>query len=496
MTYLVGGGGGGITSVNSDAGPVVVLDASEVGAIPGEIAANEATLIAIASIDGTIGYAQTEDTYWKRTEGKWIRLGSNPNKIVTTNYSNLDFSNGDVLKHDLFENGHFILDGALAIGTDYNTNAEVGLSIYNNVVTNATVSTKPETTITFAGKTVNVGRITFVASSPFTADFADIWGNNEEMSLWSALPLLTTPPTKTAGHDFMSFVLITTGADAKWYLIYDYVTESTANDSLLVIPLDQVLTAFQGGTPTLSAMATASGIKASVLTKITNLKNKNIPGFFTIPQEDYSTNGSAIGGVNNGQTFIVGGFKNSVNGVVSLATILGTDENTTSVAPIIYLEHDGLGAHVHFAPRGSDPTWVAPTQEGQLAYVTDRFRYYDGAAAQSIASETWVKTPRIQTVVSAASVTPNASTNDAVTITAQAVGLTIANFTGTAVDFQRLTIRIKDNGVAQTIAFGTNYIPMGVALPAITVAGKIMRLDFEYDAVTAKFGLIQLNQEA
>jgi hypothetical protein len=49
----------------------------------------------------------------------------------------------------------------------------------------------------------------------------------------------------------------------------------------------------------------------------------------------------------------------------------------------------------------------------------------------------------VQTVASSATVTA-VSTNDIVTITAQAVGLTLANPTGTFAEGQSLIIRIKD----------------------------------------------------
>ena len=103
--------------------------------------------------------------------------------------------------------------------------------------------------------------------------------------------------------------------------------------------------------------------------------------------------------------------------------------------------------------------------------------------------------PRIQTVTDAATVTPNASTDDAVNITAIAQNFTIANPTGTPVNFQKLTIRIKDNGVPRTIAFGIGYVQMGIALPTITVLSKVLTLGFIYDTVNAKWGFVALQTE-
>jgi hypothetical protein len=90
------------------------------------------------------------------------------------------------------------------------------------------------------------------------------------------------------------------------------------------------------------------------------------------------------------------------------------------------------------------------------------------------------KVPRIQSVTSSATVTPNVDTDDVVDITAQAVGLTIANPTGTPVNKQVLMIDIKDNGGAQTIAFGNAYAAGGTALPTTTVAGLQMSMVFVY----------------
>ena len=106
--------------------------------------------------------------------------------------------------------------------------------------------------------------------------------------------------------------------------------------------------------------------------------------------------------------------------------------------------------------------------------------------------------PRVQSVTSSATVTPNADTNDCVDITAQAAGLTIANPTGTPVNFQKLVIRIRDNGTARSIAFGTDYVAGGVALPTTTVVNKILNLGFQYNTANSlnKWQLIALAQEA
>jgi hypothetical protein len=106
-----------------------------------------------------------------------------------------------------------------------------------------------------------------------------------------------------------------------------------------------------------------------------------------------------------------------------------------------------------------------------------------------------VVNPRVQTVASSATVTPT-SANDLVTITAQAVGLTLANPTGSFVEGQALMIRIKDNGTARTIAFGADYRAIGITLPTTTVLSKTLYLGIIYNSTDAKFDIVGLNQQA
>lgn len=107
-------------------------------------------------------------------------------------------------------------------------------------------------------------------------------------------------------------------------------------------------------------------------------------------------------------------------------------------------------------------------------------------------------TDRVQSVADAATITPDADSNDCVDITAIAQAFTIANPTGTPTNFQRLRIRIKDNGTARAITFGSAYVAGGTALPTTTVLSKIMLLGFEYDTANGlnKWRLVANAQEA
>lgn len=104
-------------------------------------------------------------------------------------------------------------------------------------------------------------------------------------------------------------------------------------------------------------------------------------------------------------------------------------------------------------------------------------------------------TPRVQSVTSSATVTP-AFGNDLVKITAQAAGLTLANPTGTWDEGKDLIIRIKDNGVARSIAYGTKYRAIGVTLPTITVINKTTYLGLIYNQTDDTFDVIGVTTQA
>jgi len=99
----------------------------------------------------------------------------------------------------------------------------------------------------------------------------------------------------------------------------------------------------------------------------------------------------------------------------------------------------------------------------------------------------------------ACSATPAIDTDilDAFSITALAVDVTsfTTNNTGAPTNFQKLIIRIKDNGTARALAWGSKFEAKGVALPTTTTANKTMTIGFLYDTVTAKWGCVAVMLE-
>lgn len=107
-------------------------------------------------------------------------------------------------------------------------------------------------------------------------------------------------------------------------------------------------------------------------------------------------------------------------------------------------------------------------------------------------------TPRVTSITSHATPTINTDSCDCVTITAQAEAITsmTTNLSGTPTNFQKLIIRIKDNGTARAITWGSSFEAKGVALPTTTVLSKVLTVGFIYDTVTSKWGCVASAQES
>ncbi len=99
-------------------------------------------------------------------------------------------------------------------------------------------------------------------------------------------------------------------------------------------------------------------------------------------------------------------------------------------------------------------------------------------------------TPRVGTTASSSTPTPTGDDSDLYTITALAANATFAAPSGTPVNGQKLTIRIKDNGTARTLAWNSIYRAGDVALPTTTVVSKTMYLGFIYNGADSNWDFV------
>lgn len=178
-----------------------------------------------------------------------------------------------------------------------------------------------------------------------------------------------------------------------------------------------------------------------------------------------------------------GSFATTIASIPSGATAVTqtAGNNTTAVATTAFVTTaDNLKANLASPTFTGTP--AAPTATG-------------GTKTTQIATTAFVNTPAIQAVTSSATVTPTFA-NDQVNITAQAAALNLANPTGTAQDGWGIAIRIKDNGTARAITYGTNYRAIGVTLPTTTVASKTLYLGCVWNAADTKLDVVAVAQEA
>ena len=184
----------------------------------------------------------------------------------------------------------------------------------------------------------------------------------------------------------------------------------------------------------------------------------------------------------------------TVSGAVELAT---TAETTTGTDATRAVTPDGL----HDMTSLSGAAWMldedalttnsdtkVPSQQSVKAYID----------SGTVTMTNKRITKRVTSISSHATPTINTDNCDAVTITAQAEAITsmTTNLSGTPTNFQSLVIRIKDNGTARGITWGSSFEAKGTALPTTTVLSKVLTVGFIYDTVTSKWGCVARAQEA
>jgi hypothetical protein len=136
-----------------------------------------------------------------------------------------------------------------------------------------------------------------------------------------------------------------------------------------------------------------------------------------------------------------------------------------------------------------------------LARVSAGVMSIEGVTVPTISSTNTLSNkrivPRVTTIASSATPTINTDNTDVVTITALATAITsmTTNLTGTPNDFDKLIIRIKDNGTARAITWGASFVSSGATLPTTTVISKVTTVGLIEDTVKAKWICIAVDQE-
>lgn len=179
----------------------------------------------------------------------------------------------------------------------------------------------------------------------------------------------------------------------------------------------------------------------------------------------------------SGQQRYVGFFGNASSAIVKVegteGTIASYPDTPANTCPIGYvLVTDGA------VGSGEEPSTV-------------NFADIGGNASDNASLAAYVKNPRVTSVASSATPTPDIDTTDQYNITALAVGATFGAPTGTVAPGKKLIIRIKDNGTARALSFNAIYrASSDLALPTTTTVSKTMYLGFVYNSTDTKWDLI------
>ena len=106
-------------------------------------------------------------------------------------------------------------------------------------------------------------------------------------------------------------------------------------------------------------------------------------------------------------------------------------------------------------------------------------------------------TSRVTSITSSATPTINTDNCDVVDITALAAAITsmTTNLSGTPTNFQKLIIRIKDNGTARAITWGASFSSKGGTLPTTTVISKLTTVGLIYNTTSALWECVAVAQE-
>ena len=273
------------------------------------------------------------------------------------------------------------------------------------------------------------------------------------------------------------------GATSVGAAVFTAADETAARTAILAAPLASP--AFTGNptapTPTLGDNDTSIATTAFVAAAIAALVNSSPAALDTLNEL-----AAALG--------------NDANFAATMTTALGTKLNSSSytaadvLAKLLTVDGStsGLDADLLDGVQGSAYAQLAsPVFTGNPTAPTPAA----GDNDTSIATTAFVRTPSIQSVANGATVTPTFA-NDMVIITAQNTNFTLANPTGTAQDGAGIVIRIKDNGTARTISYGSQYRAIGVTLPTTTVINKTLYLGMIYNAADTKWDVVSVAKEA
>jgi hypothetical protein len=171
----------------------------------------------------------------------------------------------------------------------------------------------------------------------------------------------------------------------------------------------------------------------------------------------------------------------------ALPSVSGLTDTTFAITPV---DGDAL------VWNNDAGTWSATTISGETGP--------QGPAGEVTSGGTFtLSNKRIQPrVVSATTYTTDTGTSldvetcDLFVVTALDGALLFNNPSGTPSDGEKIMIRIKDDGTARALTYGSEFRAMGTTLPTTTVISKTLYMGIAYNGLDGKWDLIASAQEA
>lgn len=140
------------------------------------------------------------------------------------------------------------------------------------------------------------------------------------------------------------------------------------------------------------------------------------------------------------------------------------------------------------------PATTTPENNSSKVLIVDRA---GNIVAELFAGMTYVDLSfkMVYSTTTLTTLTPDVDNYDEFVLTAQASGLTIANPIGTPYNGQIIAIRLKDNGTARAVSFGSDYVFLGTTYTTTTL-GKVSILAARWSSDRNKWEIFASITEA
>ena len=256
-------------------------------------------------------------------------------------------------------------------------------------------------------------------------------------------------------------------------------------------------------------LAGSLGIGSTSITNVSLRVSKNITGATT----SYGMYND--GTVQSDVTTTAYGFRTNLNTQATAFTLgslvhYGTQQGTIGATSAVTNQYGFI--------VGSDLTGATNNYGfyGNIASGSNRWNFYAAGTADNYfagnvgigtnspavkldVSGTMRSTSATITGAAGGTITPTSDSTNQYTITALGAAATIAIPSGTPIDGQKLTIRIKDNGTARALTWTTSaggYRIIGTTLPVTTVVSKTVYIGCVYNSADSFWDVVAVAQQA